>query len=74
MPADDDPHEHHPRAHREICAVVLAAGRGKRMGGGEGDASPITPKVLQPLAGRALAAHALHALAASGVGRAVVVI
>ena len=48
------------------------------MGGGEGDsqadAAPVTPKVLQPLAGRALAAHALHALAASGVIRAVVAI
>ena len=71
MPADDDPHEHHPREHREICAVLLAAGDGTRMGGG---AASTMPKVLQPLAGRALAAHALHALAASGVGRAVAVI
>ncbi len=41
---------------------------------GGGSAAPVTPKVLQPLAGRALAAHALHALAASGVMRAVIAI
>ena len=61
LPADDDPHEH-----RDICAIVLAAGRGKRM-------RSATPKVLQPLAGRPLTAHVLHALAESGVPRAVVV-
>ena len=66
MSADDDPHEHH-----DTCAIVLAAGRGTRMGGG---ALAALPKVLRPLAGRALAAHVLHALAAGGVKRAVVVV
>ncbi len=66
MSADDDPHEHH-----DTCAIVLAAGRGTRMAGGA--PSPL-PKVLQPLAGRALAAHVLHALATGGVARAVVVV
>ena len=66
LSADDDPHEHH-----NICAIVLAAGRGTRMGGGEPSA---IPKVLRPLAGRAMAAHILHALAECGVERAVVVI
>lgn len=45
---------------------MLAAGRGSRM-------RSATPKVLQPLAGRPLAAHVLHALSESGVSRAVVV-
>lgn len=40
----------------------------------KGDAPATTPKVLRPLAGRGLAAHVLHALAASGVKRAVVVL
>lgn len=66
MSADDDPHEHH-----DICAIVLAAGRGTRMSGGEPSA---IPKVLRPLAGRAMAAHVLHALAECGVGRAVAVV
>ena len=66
MSADDDPHEHH-----DICAIVLAAGRGTRMGGGQPSA---TPKVLRPLAGRAMAAHILHTLAECGVARAVAVI
>lgn len=66
MSVDDDPHEHH-----ETCAIVLAAGRGTRMGGGEPSA---LPKVLRPLAGRAMAAHVLHALAECGVGRAVAVV
>lgn len=66
MSVDDDPHEHH-----ETCAIVLAAGRGRRMSGGE----PLAlPKVLRPLAGRAMAAHVLHALAECGVGRAVAVV
>ena len=69
MSADDDPHEH-----RDTCAIVLAAGRGKRMEGDAPSAKPQVPKVLRPLAGRGLAAHVLHALAASGVGRAVVVV
>ena len=66
MSVDDDPHEHH-----DTCAIVLAAGRGTRMGG---DTPAALPKVLRPLAGRALAAHVLHALASGGVKRAVVVI
>lgn len=69
MSADDDPHEH-----RHTCAIVLAAGRGTRMEGDAPSAKPQVPKVLRPLAGRGLAAHVLHALAASGVGRAVVVV
>ena len=72
MPADDDPHEPpQPRradrsAGAAATAIVLAAGRGTRM-------RSAAPKVLQPLAGRPLAGHVLHALAASGIGRAVVV-
>ena len=50
-----------------MTAIVLAAGRGLRMGSG-------TPKVLQPLAGRPLVGHVLHALHEAGVGRAVVVV
>ena len=50
-----------------MSAIVLAAGRGLRMGSG-------TPKVLQPLAGRPLVGHVLHALHEARVGRAVVVV
>ena len=73
MSADDDPHETELSgagdAHgaSAMTAIVLAAGRGLRMGSG-------TPKVLQPLAGRPLVGHVLHALQESGVGRAVVVV
>ena len=73
MSADDDPHESELSeagdAHgaSAMTAIVLAAGRGLRMGSG-------TPKVLQPLAGRPLVGHVLHALREAGVGRAVVVV
>jgi NDP-sugar pyrophosphorylase family protein len=50
-------------------AVVLAAGRGTRMG----SLTAAMPKPLLPVAGRALIEHVLGALAAAGVRRAVVV-
>lgn len=48
-------------------AVLLAAGEGSRLRG----VSALKP--LCPVAGRALIDHALHGLAAAGIGRAVVV-
>jgi bifunctional UDP-N-acetylglucosamine pyrophosphorylase/glucosamine-1-phosphate N-acetyltransferase len=39
-----------------LCAIVLAAGEGKRM-------RSRTPKVLHPIAGRSLLGHAVHAVA-----------
>ena len=65
MQTEDDPPEPDPTL--ALTAVVLAAGRGTRM-------RSERPKVLHPLCGRAIAAHVLHALAESGVRRAVVVI
>lgn len=50
-------------------AVVLAAGRGSRMGA----LTAATPKPLLAVAGRPLIAHVLGGLAAAGVRRAVVV-
>jgi 2-C-methyl-D-erythritol 4-phosphate cytidylyltransferase len=50
-----------------VVAVVVAAGAGVRLGGS-------TPKALRPLAGKPLVLHALEALAAGGVSRAIVVI
>jgi dTDP-glucose pyrophosphorylase len=52
-----------------INAVVLAAGRGSRMGA----LTAATPKPLLPVSGRPLIAHGLAGLAAAGVRRAVVV-
>jgi len=43
-----------------VAALVLAAGRGKRLGGA-------TPKAFVSIAGRPLVVHACEALAASGV-------
>jgi bifunctional UDP-N-acetylglucosamine pyrophosphorylase/glucosamine-1-phosphate N-acetyltransferase len=54
-------------AHRDVAAVVLAAGMGKRM---KSDLA----KVLHPMAGRPLLAHVLDTLDELGVGRTVVVI
>jgi bifunctional UDP-N-acetylglucosamine pyrophosphorylase / glucosamine-1-phosphate N-acetyltransferase len=48
------------------AAIVLAAGQGTRM-------RSRIPKVLHPLAGRAMIDHVLDALAGAGVGRPVVV-
>ena len=50
-----------------VAAIVVAAGRGTRMGGGE-------PKQWRPLAGRPVLAHAVDALRAAGVGRVVLVL
>jgi len=50
-------------------AVVLAAGRGKRMGA----LTAATPKPLLPVAGRPIIEHVLGGFAAAGVQRAVVV-
>lgn len=50
-------------------AVVLAAGRGTRMGG----LTTATPKPLLPVAGRPIIEHVLSGFAAAGVRRAVVV-
>ncbi|MGD9762739.1 MAG: NDP-sugar synthase [Candidatus Binatia bacterium] len=50
-------------------AVVLAAGRGRRLGA----LTDSTPKPLLPVAGRPIIAHALEGLAQAGVRRAVVV-
>ena len=54
-------------AHKDVAAVVLAAGMGKRM---HSDLA----KVLHPMAGRPLLAHVLDALDELGVARTVVVI
>ncbi len=50
-------------------AVVLAAGRGQRLGGD----GPRLPKPLVPVAGKPLVARTLAALAEAGAGRALVV-
>jgi NDP-sugar pyrophosphorylase family protein len=52
-----------------MTAVVLAAGRGTRMGA----LTAATPKSLLPVGGRPLIEHVLSGLAAAGVRRAVVV-
>jgi 2-C-methyl-D-erythritol 4-phosphate cytidylyltransferase/2-C-methyl-D-erythritol 2,4-cyclodiphosphate synthase len=49
------------------AALLVAAGRGTRMGGG-------VPKQWRPLAGRPVAAHAAAALTAAGIGRILLVI
>ncbi|HXS83085.1 MAG TPA: NTP transferase domain-containing protein [Methylomirabilota bacterium] len=54
-------------SHRDVAAVVLAAGMGKRM-------NSDLAKVLHPMAGRPLLAHVLDALDELGLGRTVVVI
>ena len=50
-----------------LAAVVLAAGRGKRL-------KSKLPKVLHPMAGQPLLAHVLESLDELGVGRVLVVI
>src|ERR1051325_6912634 len=50
-----------------VNAIIVAAGEGKRMGGG-------APKPLLLLAGKAILLHTLEAFAASSVGKAVVVV
>jgi 2-C-methyl-D-erythritol 4-phosphate cytidylyltransferase len=49
-----------------VAAVVVAAGRGERLGGG-------APKALTRLAGATLVEHALAGLRAAGIGHLVVV-
>lgn len=51
----------------EFQAIVLAAGRGRRMGSA-------VPKVLLPLMGRPIIAHVLDVLAKVGIGRPLIVI
>ena len=51
----------------DIAAVIVAAGRGTRLGG------PV-PKQYQPLAGRAVLAHTLAGLLAAPIGRILVAI
>ena len=51
--------------HGSVTAVVLAAGTASRFG---------SPKLLAPLAGRAVLQHVLDTLAGAGVGRVVVVL
>ena len=53
--------------HPDVTAVVLAAGKGTRMGSD-------LAKVLHPLAGRPLVAHVLETCAALGLGQTVVVV
>lgn len=55
------------KAAREFAAVVLAAGKGKRM-------KSALPKVLHPIAGRPMICHALAAVQALGPSRQVVVV
>jgi 2-C-methyl-D-erythritol 4-phosphate cytidylyltransferase len=50
-----------------VNAVIVAAGEGRRMGGG-------TPKPLLKLAGREVVIHTLERFAASTVGKAIVVV
>jgi len=54
-------------AHADVSAVILAAGKGTRMG------SELA-KVLHPLAGRPLIAHVLETCRTLGVGQMVVVV
>ena len=56
-----------PRPLDSWTAVVLAAGEGKRM-------RSSLPKVLHPLAGRAMARHVVDATREAGVGRCVVIV
>ncbi len=51
-------------------AVILAAGRGTRLG----DAAASLPKCLVPVGGRPLIHHQLDALSAAGIGPALVVV
>lgn len=51
----------------DLAAIIVAAGRGTRMGGGE-------PKQWRALAGRPVLGHAVAALTAAGVGRVVLVL
>jgi len=55
------------RAMNELVAVVLAAGKGTRMGSD-------LPKVLHPLHGEPLVVHPIRAAQAAGAGRVVVVV
>ena len=52
---------------RNIAAIVLAAGRGKRM-------KSALPKVMHPLAGRPMIAHLMASLEGVPVDRTVVVV
>lgn len=61
------PESHRINSSEPVVAIVVAAGSGVRLGGDR-------PKALTLLGGRPLIAHALDALAAGGVGRAVVVV
>jgi bifunctional UDP-N-acetylglucosamine pyrophosphorylase / glucosamine-1-phosphate N-acetyltransferase len=54
-------------AHHHVTAVILAAGKGTRMGSDQA-------KVLHHLAGRALVAHVLDTCRTLGVGQSVVVV
>ena len=65
MSSDEDPPESDPSSH--ITAVVLAAGRGRRL-------RSELPKPLFPICGRAMASHVLHAVAGAGIRQAVVVV
>ena len=51
----------------QLAAIIVAAGRGTRMGGGE-------PKQWRALAGRPVLAHAVAGLRAAGAGRVVLVL
>ena len=53
--------------HRDVTALVLAAGQGTRMN------SPL-PKVLHPMAGTSLLGHVIRTLTQLGVARTVVVV
>jgi 2-C-methyl-D-erythritol 4-phosphate cytidylyltransferase len=50
-----------------VCGIVVAAGRGERLGGAQ-------PKAFQQLAGRAMYLHAVDALVQAGVDEVVVVV
>lgn len=54
----------------DFHAIVLAAGRGTRMGPVRGDA----PKVLMPLCGRPMLAYVLDVLREAGVSRPIIVV
>ncbi len=65
MSSDDDPPESNPFP--RITAIVLAAGHGTRLG-------LDLPKPAVPVCGRVMTSHVLHAIAAAGIDRAVIVI
>ncbi|HET6278613.1 MAG TPA: NTP transferase domain-containing protein, partial [Candidatus Polarisedimenticolia bacterium] len=67
IPDDDKPARRRDGQKREVCAIVLAAGLGKRM-------HSRASKLLHQVAGRPMVRHVIEATRQAGVTRAVVII